>query len=82
MELYWKRVEGLIAELKPRAYETSGAHLREMRAVYLQTQRAELWQSKLAALRPAHKAKTHLQAVLETLEPAVGAQPRRSPLSF
>lgn len=65
----WKVViDGLIAEVKPRAYEEAAGYLKLMCAVYTKTGRLTDWQGLLAGLRVQHKAKRRLLGVLDDLE--------------
>ncbi len=60
-------VDGLIAQVKPRAYEEAAGYLRHMYKVYQTTQRLADWQSLLLELRTEHKAKRRLMEVLDGL---------------
>lgn len=64
----WKKiVDGLIAEVKSRAYEEAAGYLGSMRAVYAKGDRLAEWQALLANLRVQHKAKRRLMEVLDRL---------------
>lgn len=64
----WKEiVDGLIAQVKPKAYEEAAIYLRLMRQVYEQNNRLEDWRRLLRQLRTEHKAKRRLMGVLDTL---------------
>jgi uncharacterized Zn finger protein len=64
----WQRtVDGLIAQVKPRAYEEAAGYLRLMRQVYVQNERVDDWRRLLIRLRAEHKAKRRLMEVLDNL---------------
>jgi uncharacterized Zn finger protein len=60
-------VDGLIAEVKPRAYVEAGGYLRLMHKLYESGNRQAEWQALVTELRRAHKAKRRLLEVLDTL---------------
>ncbi len=60
-------VDGLIAQVKPRAYEEAAGYLRRMYKVYQATRRLPDWQNLLLELRKEHKAKRRLMEVLDGL---------------
>lgn len=65
----WQSIaEGLIAQVKPKAYIEAGRYLRQMYKVYGQTGRLDDWKSLLMTLRAKHKAKRRLMEVLTGLE--------------
>ena len=64
----WKNiVNGLIDQVKPKAYEEAAVYLRLMKKVYTRNQRTQDWHGLLGALRTKHKAKRRLIGVLDTL---------------
>ncbi|WP_310599999.1 SWIM zinc finger family protein [Desulfobulbus sp.] len=64
----WRRlVDGLIAQVKPRAYAEAGGFLRLMYKVFKERQRLPEWEALLAELRRTHKAKRRLLEVLDSL---------------
>jgi len=64
----WRHlVDGLIAQVKPRAYVEAGGFLRLMRKVFDANQRMAEWEGLLAELRRTHKAKRRLLEVLNSL---------------
>jgi uncharacterized Zn finger protein len=64
----WRHfVDGLIAQVKPRAYVEAGGFLRLMRKVFEANQRLTEWEGLLAELRRTHKAKRRLLEVLDSL---------------
>lgn len=64
----WRHlVDGLIAQVKPRAYVEAGGFLRLMRKVFDANQRLAEWEGLLAELRRTHKAKRRLLEVLDSL---------------
>jgi len=58
-------VDGLIAQVKPKAYEEAACYLLPMYKVYQTTKRLADWQSLLGELRKQHKAKRRLMEVLD-----------------
>jgi uncharacterized Zn finger protein len=64
----WKDiVDGLIGQVKPKAYVEAAVYLRFMKKVYTQNKRLEDWRELLEGLRTKHKAKRRLMGVLDTL---------------
>jgi len=64
----WRRLtDGLIAQVKPRAYIEAGGYLRMMRKVFEERQRLAEWSALLAELRRTHKAKRRLLEVLDSV---------------
>ncbi|MCL1981431.1 MAG: SWIM zinc finger family protein [Proteobacteria bacterium] len=64
----WRRlVEGLIAQVKPKAYAEAGGFLRMMYKVFNERQRLAEWEALLAELRRTHKAKRRLLDVLDSI---------------
>lgn len=64
----WKLiVDGLIGQVKPKAYEEAAGYLRSMNKVYQTTKRLADWQSLLLELRKEHKPKRRLMEVLDGL---------------
>lgn len=60
-------VEGLIDQVKPKAYEEAAVYLRLMKKVYTRDNRLNDWRGLLEDLRRNHKAKRRLMGVLDTL---------------
>jgi len=60
-------VEGLIDQVKPKAYEEAAVYLRLMKKVYTRDNRLDDWRGLLEELRRKHKAKRRLMGVLDTL---------------
>ena len=60
-------VDGLIGQVKPKAYEEAAVYLRRMCKVYQECRRTAEWQNLLAELRRDHKAKRRLLEVLDGL---------------
>jgi len=60
-------VDGLIAQVKPKAYEETAVYLRRMYKVYQTTKRLADWQNLLLELRKEHRAKRRLMEVLDGL---------------
>jgi uncharacterized Zn finger protein len=60
-------VEGLIDQVKPKAYEEAAVYLRCMKKVYARANRLDDWRGLLQGLRRKHKAKRRLMGVLDTL---------------
>jgi uncharacterized Zn finger protein len=64
----WRNIaEGLIGQVKPKAYEEAAYYLRNMCKVYQKTGRLSDWQNLLGELRREHKAKRRLMEVLDGL---------------
>lgn len=64
----WRaKVDGLIALVKPQAYNEAAVFLRHMRKVYEAGGQMSQWQALLSELRQTHKAKRRLLEVLDTL---------------
>ena len=64
----WRAIaEGLIGQVKPKAYEEAVIYLRRMCKVYQETSRASDWQNLLFELRREHRAKRRLMEVLDGL---------------
>jgi uncharacterized Zn finger protein len=64
----WRTIaEGLIGQVKPKAYEEAAYYLRNMCKVYQETGRLSDWQNLLGELRREHKAKRRLMEVLDGL---------------
>lgn len=64
----WRRlVDGLIAQVKPRAYVEAGTFLRQIHKVYMESGRSAQWDGLLSELRRTHKAKRRLLEVLDSL---------------
>ncbi len=60
-------VEGLIDQVKPKAYEEAAVYLRLIKKVYTRDNRLDDWRGLLEDLRRKHKAKRRLMGVLDTL---------------
>lgn len=60
-------VEGLIDQVKPKAYEEAAVYLRFMKKVYARDNRPDDWRGLLEGLRRKHKAKRRLMGVLDTV---------------
>ena len=60
-------VNGLINQVKPKAYEAAAVYLRLMEKVYKRNKRLVEWQALLAGLRQQHKAKWRLIGELDML---------------
>jgi len=64
----WKGVvDGLIGQVKPKAYEEAAVYLRLMEKVYSRNQRLTDWQELLRELRKKHKLKRRLIGTLDSL---------------
>ncbi|MBD1399561.1 SWIM zinc finger family protein [Pelovirga terrestris] len=68
LQIWLSISKGLIAEVKPKAYEEAAKYLRRMHQVYQRTDRLSEWTSLLQRLRIEHKAKRRLMQVLDGLE--------------
>ncbi len=65
----WQSIaEGLISQVKPKAYIEAARYLRQMHKVYEQTGRLDEWKTLIMTLRVKHKAKRRLMEVLDGLE--------------
>jgi len=60
-------VDGLIAQVKPKAYEEASVFLRRMCKVYYDNNRSAEWDGLLSELRREHKPKRRLMEVLDSL---------------
>jgi len=60
-------VDGLIGQVKPKAYVEAATYMRFMKKVYTQINRLDDWRGLLEELRGKHKAKRKLMEVLDTL---------------
>ena len=67
LDIWRAVVDGLIAQVKPRAYEEAAGYLRRMHKAYQITGRLPDWQNLLLELRREHKAKRRLMEVLDGL---------------
>jgi uncharacterized Zn finger protein len=65
LDIWRNMVDGLIAEVKPRAYVEAGGFLRLMHKLYEANNRQADWQALVAELRRTHKAKRRLLEVLD-----------------
>ncbi len=68
LQIWQSIAEGLIDQVKPKAYQEAAKYLRQMHKVYEQTGRLADWKALLTRLRLEHKAKRRLQEVLDGLE--------------
>ncbi len=71
----WKnKAEGLIARVKPKAYQEAGRYLRKAAKVMGEEKKGKEWDSYLQGLRGHHARKKRLMEVLASLEdkPIVG----------
>ncbi|MFK5925000.1 MAG: SWIM zinc finger family protein [Desulfuromusa sp.] len=65
----WQSIaEGLISQVKPKAYQEAAKYLRQIHTVYEQTKRLAEWNALIIHLRTRHKAKRRLMEVLDGLE--------------
>ena len=65
----WKRLaEGMIAQTKPKAYETAAGFLRHVHRVLGKLGREKEWQSYLVELRQTNARKRRLLEILDNLE--------------
>lgn len=65
----WKKIaEGEIAQVKPRAYQTSATYLKKMARLLKETKKVKEWENYLKKLRQDHARKSSLMAVLDNLE--------------
>jgi len=65
----WKRkAEGLIAHVKPRAYQEAGKYLRKAAKVMARESKQAEWNRYLQGLREHHARKIRLMEVLDNLE--------------
>ena len=71
LDVWQRKVESLIAQVKPKAYETAAGYLLQMRKVYQTTKRMNEWKALLADLRARHKPKRRLMEELDLLEKPV-----------
>jgi uncharacterized Zn finger protein len=71
LDIWRRKVESLIAQVKPKAYETAAGYLLQMRKVYQATKRKNEWKALLADLRTRHKPKRRLMEELDLLEKPV-----------
>ena len=71
LDIWRRKAESLIAQVKPKAYEEATEYLVRMRKVFQATKRMEEWKALLADLRKRHKPKRRLMAELDMLEKPV-----------
>lgn len=71
LDIWRRKVESLIAQVKPKAYETAAGYLTQMRKVFQTTKRVDEWKALLADLRKRHKPKRRLMEELDALEKVV-----------
>lgn len=67
LAIWRRRVEELIAEVKPNAYRQAVPLLERMRKLYTRTSREDEWRDWLAGLRREHRAKRRLIELLGSL---------------
>lgn len=67
LSIWRAKVDGLIAQVKPQAYNEAAVFLRHMRKVYEAGGQMAQWQALLSELRQTHKAKRRLLEVLDGL---------------
>lgn len=67
LDIWQNVVNGLIGQVKPKAYEEAAIYLRRMEKVYSQCQRLADWQKLLEDLREKHKRKRRLIGTLDNL---------------
>lgn len=68
LDIWRKQAEGEIARVNPAAYETAGAYLEKMKAVYTLLGREPEWTSLIADLRAKNRPKRRLTEILDRLE--------------
>lgn len=67
LDIWQGVVDGLIGQVKPKAYEEAAIYLRLMEKVYSRNQRLADWQELLGELRKKHKRKRRLIDTLDSL---------------
>lgn len=67
LQIWQSIAEGLIAQVKPKAYVDAAGYLRQMHKIYVQTDRLSDWKTLIMTLRTQHKAKRRLMEVLDGL---------------
>lgn len=67
LEIWRSIVDGLIAQVKPKAYEEAAVYLRLMRKVYYESNCSDEWRALTDELRKVHKPKRKLMEVLDNL---------------
>lgn len=67
LDIWRSIVDGLIAQVKPAAYEEAAVYLRQMCKVYQANHRMMDWVNLLGELRREHKPKRRLMEVLDGL---------------
>lgn len=67
LKIWSSTAEGLIAQVKPKAYREAAPYLSRMRKLYENTNRFDEWKAFVLALRTRHKAKRKLMEVLDDL---------------
>lgn len=68
LDIWRKKADSLIAQVKPRAYVEAVEYLGRMRTVFQASGRMEDWVSLLADLRKSHKSKRRLMEQLDLME--------------
>ncbi|WP_429885660.1 SWIM zinc finger family protein [Geoalkalibacter halelectricus] len=68
LDIWLAIAEGLIAQVKPKAYEEAAVYLRLMHKVHASEKRLADWQALITRLRRQHKAKRRLMEVLDGLD--------------
>lgn len=67
LDIWQSIVDGLIKQVKPKAYEEAADYLRLMKEVYSRNHRLAEWHALLTGLRQKHKAKRRLIGELDGL---------------
>ncbi len=68
LDIWRRQAEGEIARVNPAAYQTAGAYLEKMKAVYARLGRDPEWTALIADLRAKNRPKRRLTEVLDRLE--------------
>lgn len=71
LDIWRRKAESLIAQVKPKAYEEAAEYLIRMRKIFQATKRMPEWKALLADLRKRHKPKRRLMEELDALEKVV-----------
>ncbi|MHB1382087.1 MAG: SWIM zinc finger family protein [Thermoleophilia bacterium] len=66
--IWQKKAEGLIAQVKPSAYQEAAQYLRKAGSVRARRQEKEQWNKYLQQLREMHARKLRLMAILDGLD--------------
>jgi uncharacterized Zn finger protein len=67
IEIWREIADGLIAEVKPKAYRGAAPYLKKMHDTYANLNRLGEWQALLSELRSVHRTKKRLMEVLDKL---------------